>query len=551
MDFFLQHWHTVGAFTGRDLGPNLFQFKFESEHDLQSILSKAPYHFKKWMIILQRWEPIVSDQFPAFIPFWISIHGIPLHFWTEQTITTIGEELGHVELKDVSRGRIRVLVNGLKPLEMGMEVELAGDTKYVEFEYEKLEKHCFSCFSLSHEHSDCPNQRSRASQSSLKGISQARTMERLDDYRRRQDERRPLRHSSRGDTRGEVRDLRDRNGRYPTPSVEFGAAGQHRNPRPTRDVTGDRRLISEDKEGNRSSLRPTSRPPSNPNKTPHSDHSDRSLASRPQSGSQRSVWRRISGMANQENPTGSLQSQVSHTPPPAPHREPMSPIPQRPLSGGRALTNERDERSGERRSALERLSGLAERTPLLFNGVANSESGRLQEVDIQYIDEAISPHLLGSFSRPSTSKAPANNSPILANFTPSSPIRTLSEDRRHVTLRLGPYPSTDSPENEQLALTTKKQTPAAAAKAKAAGKKKVTKPATRKRVVKNPSQGTTSKRRKLTNVYGSPAKKLMAGAIAVGTQGAKPKVGTQPKPKVFPSSSKGGPDFRPTPSSLP
>lgn len=69
VDFFLQHWRVEGAISGRDLGPQLFQFKFASEKDLQAILAGAPYHFKRWMIILQRWEPVVSDYFPTLIPF--------------------------------------------------------------------------------------------------------------------------------------------------------------------------------------------------------------------------------------------------------------------------------------------------------------------------------------------------------------------------------------------------------------------------------------------------------------------------------------------------
>lgn len=54
VDFFLQHWKVKGSFTGRDLGPNMFQFKFEMEQDLPSVLSEAPYHYKRWMIILQK-----------------------------------------------------------------------------------------------------------------------------------------------------------------------------------------------------------------------------------------------------------------------------------------------------------------------------------------------------------------------------------------------------------------------------------------------------------------------------------------------------------------
>ncbi|KAG2258244.1 hypothetical protein Bca52824_077538 [Brassica carinata] len=115
VDFFLQQWRVTGTITGRDLGPNLFQFKFESEQDLQAILAKAPFHFKRWMMILQRWEPVVSDFFPALIPFWITVHGIPLHYWTEKALEAIGTELGPVERFDVGRGRMRVLINGAKP----------------------------------------------------------------------------------------------------------------------------------------------------------------------------------------------------------------------------------------------------------------------------------------------------------------------------------------------------------------------------------------------------------------------------------------------------
>lgn len=190
VDFFTQHWSTVGAITGRDLGPHLFQFRFESEQDLQAILRKAPYHFKKWMIILQRWEPIISDKFPAKIPFWIKIHDLPLHFWNELTINTIGEELGFVEDQDVDHGRVRVLINGLKPLEMHLEISLAGEVKKVELEYEKLEKHCFTCHNLCHENGDCPSHLSSRDLRSNSGtISQTRTLDHLEDSRRRRDER--------------------------------------------------------------------------------------------------------------------------------------------------------------------------------------------------------------------------------------------------------------------------------------------------------------------------------------------------------------------------
>lgn len=162
VDFFLQNWSVVGQFTERELGPHLFQFTFESERDLQTILKKSPFHIKRWMMILQIWEPIVSDDFPSSISFWIRVHGIPLHYWTEGTLHAIGSEIGVADTKDVKQGRVRVHVNGLKPLEMVHDITLPSrETKKVELEYEKLEKHCFLCKSLTHEKEECPQQPTR------------------------------------------------------------------------------------------------------------------------------------------------------------------------------------------------------------------------------------------------------------------------------------------------------------------------------------------------------------------------------------------------------
>ena len=183
VDFFLQHWHVSGSITGRELGPHLFQFSFESERDLQSILTKAPYHFKRWMIMLQRWEPSVSENFPSTISFWIRVHGLPLHYWTDAALDAIGSDLGHVKLKEATKARFRVHINGLRPLERHLDVSLpSGDILKVELEYEGLHKHCFSCQSLSHEQDGCPSRSS--TQQSPMGINQSRTLEKLAERRR-------------------------------------------------------------------------------------------------------------------------------------------------------------------------------------------------------------------------------------------------------------------------------------------------------------------------------------------------------------------------------
>ncbi|KAG2278162.1 hypothetical protein Bca4012_041537 [Brassica carinata] len=74
------------------------------------------------------------------------------------------------------------------------------------------------------------------------------------------------------------------------------------------------------------------------------------------------------------------------------------------------------------------------RVPLLHNGVENSESGRLQEVDIQYLEEMFPYQTPKAPSIPSSSRLPPSGERVDAGMLERSPIRTLSEDRAHVSL---------------------------------------------------------------------------------------------------------------------
>lgn len=73
LSFFSDLWKSDVKPVGADLGNGLFQFQFAREEDLLQVLEKRPYHFARWMVIVQRWEPTLSKSFPALIPFWIKI----------------------------------------------------------------------------------------------------------------------------------------------------------------------------------------------------------------------------------------------------------------------------------------------------------------------------------------------------------------------------------------------------------------------------------------------------------------------------------------------
>jgi len=196
IDFMAQVWNLEGRIEGRPLGLDKFQIKFTTEYELLQVLEKGPYHYKRWMLLLQRWEPTVSDQFPSNISFHIKIHGIPLQYWSEGTIFTIGKTLGSCVVKDVNEAKIWVEMNGLQPLVMRAEIELpTDDITEVEFEYTKIEKHCFTCFSLFHEESTCPQRDPKAPppKDRILGITQQIALQRIESEKRRHDDRRGYR----------------------------------------------------------------------------------------------------------------------------------------------------------------------------------------------------------------------------------------------------------------------------------------------------------------------------------------------------------------------
>lgn len=156
--FFTEHWKTEFKPIGSDLGNGLFQFQFELESDLLSVLDQRPYHYARWLIILQRWEPTVSPSFPSLIPFWIKVQGLPVHLWTEPIVEVIGRNIGWYEKAEITKlsVRMRVHVNGLLPLITHSMVEFPnGDEVATTLVYERLDKHCTKCLRLDHELKEC------------------------------------------------------------------------------------------------------------------------------------------------------------------------------------------------------------------------------------------------------------------------------------------------------------------------------------------------------------------------------------------------------------
>lgn len=157
-------WSLKGHVFGSDLGQTCLQFRLELEEDLIFVLNNRPYNYNNWMLILQRWEPVISPLFPSQIPFWIKLQGLPLHFWHKKMIYNIGQDLGTLEDYKITKtaARIKISVDGLKPLIKETIIDFeSGEELPIYLEYEDLGYHCHTCNSLTHLARNCPTKQRR------------------------------------------------------------------------------------------------------------------------------------------------------------------------------------------------------------------------------------------------------------------------------------------------------------------------------------------------------------------------------------------------------
>ena len=123
-----------------------------------------------------------------------------------------------------------------------------------------------------------------------------------------------------------------------------------------------------------------------------------------------------------------------------------------------------------------------------------------------------------------------------------SPIRTLSEDRFHVSLRLGPLLSDTTEETEEPgelpihpALTSK-----------AAGKR-----VARRRTARSPLQEVSMKKRRTNTTLQSPRRKLMLDAITAGGRAQRKAPPKTPAVNLISAMARKEKDFHPLQKSLP
>ena len=92
-------WGVDDALEISKVGPNLFQFKFHFEFEMDRILRGGPWSFDNQLLMLQRWKKgmMVGNIKMVTMLLWVQIWGASFDMISPQVAKEVGGRLGVVE----------------------------------------------------------------------------------------------------------------------------------------------------------------------------------------------------------------------------------------------------------------------------------------------------------------------------------------------------------------------------------------------------------------------------------------------------------------------
>ena len=165
IDYMPTAWRVYGRVRGIALSRDRFQFIFQREEDLQTVLKDRPWSYNHWAMVLERWTADPPPDFLRYMELWIRIRHIPMKFFTGDTMYKLASEVGHVEeiaydpKVSHTKDYIRALItfDTENPAKASRKLVVSKDqTVTIEFEYERIHKKCHHCHRLTHEKFKCP-----------------------------------------------------------------------------------------------------------------------------------------------------------------------------------------------------------------------------------------------------------------------------------------------------------------------------------------------------------------------------------------------------------
>lgn len=164
-------WDSMGLCGVAQKSSRKFLFKFQSDMDMNKVLSRGTWYFERKPMVLCAWGSTIGIDTIKTIPLWIKISNMPDYYWTcrglSHIASAIGEPIGAdtltSQLKPLPFAKMCVSYKVGDPLPDKLNVAtldpVAEGKPFSEVSIAYLSKplFCKGCNSLGHQASACPN----------------------------------------------------------------------------------------------------------------------------------------------------------------------------------------------------------------------------------------------------------------------------------------------------------------------------------------------------------------------------------------------------------
>ncbi|XP_048635134.1 uncharacterized protein LOC125608716 [Brassica napus] len=158
-------WKLYDRVKGVAISKERFQFIFKHEHDLQDVLDRGVHTSNLWPLALERWVERPPADYLQYLYIWVRMRNVPINHRSVKALFTWAGFAGEVmevaydpekpQVKDYIRAYIKFDVS--KPLRRSRKVTLPGGEEVnILYDYERIQKRCYTCQRLTHEQSHCP-----------------------------------------------------------------------------------------------------------------------------------------------------------------------------------------------------------------------------------------------------------------------------------------------------------------------------------------------------------------------------------------------------------
>lgn len=89
-------WCVYDRVRGIGLSSERFQFIFQREDEMETVLKDRPWSFNNWTMLVDRWIPSPPKTFLSTVDVWVRIHHIPVNHYTLDTMDFLARKIGKV-----------------------------------------------------------------------------------------------------------------------------------------------------------------------------------------------------------------------------------------------------------------------------------------------------------------------------------------------------------------------------------------------------------------------------------------------------------------------